>query len=161
MTQNRYWEDFRPGDTFQSSGRQMTDADTRLLIGVISGSHPLHTDPIYCASRPDVLRPILQGSLVLGVMDAFFFECVCPGNEVLALVDGYEKIRFIKPIYIGDVLRAEFEVMERRDGRTYGSLTCGVTVRNQDGDTVVFAMEHYLVEKKGERGDRHGSNPVF
>lgn len=145
---NRYWEDFTVGMTFHSNGRQMTDADTRLLIGVISGSHPLHTDPIYCATRPDVLRPILQGSLVLGVMDAFFFESVCPGNEVLALVDGYEKIRFIKPIYINDVLQAQFEVIAVENfNENYGRVTCNVTVVNQDKVTVVFAVEHYLVSK--------------
>ncbi len=98
MNSNRYFEAFEKGEKIRSTGRQMTDADTRLLMGVISGSHPLHVDPDYCASRPDVGRPIIQGSLVLGVMDAFFFESVCPGNQVLALVDGYEKIRFIKPI---------------------------------------------------------------
>ena len=150
---NRYWEDFSVGMTFQSNGRQMTDADTRLLIGVISGSHPLHTDPIYCATRPDVLRPILQGSLVLGVMDAFFFESVCPGNEVLSLVDGYDKIRFIKPIYINDVLQAQFEVTAREDyNEKFGRITCSVTVVNQDKVTVVFAVEHYLVAK-AKRGE--------
>ena len=149
MTRNKYWEDFAVGEKVKSNGRQMTDADTRLLIGVISGSHPLHIDPIYCASRPDVLKPIMQGSLVLGVMDAFFFESVCPGNEVLALVNGYDKIRFIKPIYVGDVLRAEFEVTGKEDhDAKYGSVTCGVTVYNQDDVPVVFAIEHYLIEKK-------------
>lgn len=146
---NRYWEDFTVGMTFHSNGRQMTDADTRLLIGVISGSHPLHTDPIYCATRPDVLRPILQGSLVLGVMDAFFFESVCPGNEVLALVDGYEKIRFIKPIYINDVLQAQFEVIAVEDfNENYGRVTCNVTVVNQDGDIVIFHVDKLYVGRK-------------
>lgn len=159
MTQDRYFEDYETGEKFRSTGRQMTDADTRLLMGVISGSHPLHMDPVYCASRPDVGRPIIQGSLVLGVIDAFFFESVCPGNQVLALADGYEKIRFIKPIYVGDVLHAEFEVVERAEetrgglpgekaGKHFGRLTCGVTVYNQKDVPVVYALEHYLVERR-------------
>ncbi len=160
MNRDRYFETYEVGEKIRSTGRQMTDADTRLLMGVISGSHPLHVDPDYCASRPDVGRPIIQGSLVLGVMDAFFFESVCPGNQVLALVDGYEKIRFIKPIYVGDVLHAEFEVVGKEPetrhglpgeqaGKNFGRLTCGVTVYNQAEVPVVYALEHYLVEKEG------------
>lgn len=64
---HKYFEDFKLDETCRSSGRQMTEADTRISIGVIGGSHPLHIDPEYCASRPDVGRPIVQGSMVLGL----------------------------------------------------------------------------------------------
>ena len=67
---HKYFEDFKLDETCRSSGRQMTEADTRISIGVIGGSHPLHIDPEYCASRPDVGRPIVQGSMVLGFIDA-------------------------------------------------------------------------------------------
>lgn len=161
MTRDRYYEDYMVGEKIRSTGRQMTDADTRLLMGVISGSHPLHVDPEYCAGRPDVGRPILQGSLILGVVDAFFDQNVCPGEAVLSLPAGYEKIRFIQPIYVGDVLHGEFEVMGKetvetpglpgeKAGKRYGKLTCGVTVYNQEGTAVVYALEHWLVERKKE-----------
>ena len=65
---HKYFEDFKLDETCRSSGRQMTEADTRISIGVIGGSHPLHIDPEYCASRPDVGRPIVQGSMVLGLL---------------------------------------------------------------------------------------------
>ena len=46
---HKYFEDFKLDETCRSSGRQMTEADTRISIGVIGGSHPLHIDPEYCA----------------------------------------------------------------------------------------------------------------
>ena len=61
---HKYFEDFKLDETCRSSGRQMTEADTRISIGVIGGSHPLHIDPEYCASRPDVGRPIYIGDII-------------------------------------------------------------------------------------------------
>lgn len=149
MNRNKYWEDFKVGEQFISNGRQMTESDIRFLIGCAGGSHPLHTDPIFCAKRPDVGKPILQGSLVLGVVDEFFFESVCPGNEVLSMVNGYEKIRFIKPIYENDVLYTKFEIIETKEyDDEFGSLTCNATVYNQDDEVVTFAVQNYLVAKK-------------
>ena len=81
---HKYFEDFKLDETCRSSGRQMTEADTRISIGVIGGSHPLHIDPEYCASRPDVGRPIVQGSMVLGFIDAGMYDALCPGGEVVA-----------------------------------------------------------------------------
>ena len=93
---HKYFEDFKLDETCRSSGRQMTEADTRISIGVIGGSHPLHIDPEYCASRPDVGRPIVQGSMVLGFIDAGMYDALCPGGDVVVIPRGYDKIRFMK-----------------------------------------------------------------
>ena len=46
----KYFEYFEIGEVTKCGGRQMTEADTRLSVGVIGGSHPLHMDPTYCAN---------------------------------------------------------------------------------------------------------------
>lgn len=149
---HKYFEDFVLDETFRSSGRQMTEADTRISIGVIGGSHPLHIDPEYCASRPDVGRPIVQGSMVLGFIDAGMYDGPCPGGEVVVIPRGYEKIRFMKPIYIGDIVNCEFQVKGLADfDKTYGVVTVAVTVYNQEHTAVTFALEEFLVEKEGGR----------
>ena len=145
----RFWEDYRVGEKVKSYGRQMTEADIRFLIACVGGSHPLHTDPIYCKGRPDIGRPIMPGSMILGWMDACFHDHMCPGTEVLFFPEKKEKIRFIRPVYENDVLTDEFEVtgVEERDGK-FGRVHCSQTVKNQEGEVVGFAKETFLVEKR-------------
>ena len=101
---HKYFEDFKLDETCRSSGRQMTEADTRISIGVIGGSHPLHIDPEYCASRPDVGRPIVQGSMVLGFIDAGMYDALCPGGEVVVIPRGYD------PFYEADLYRRYYQL---------------------------------------------------
>ena len=146
---HRFFEHFTEGETFECGGRQMTEADTRLSVGVIGGSHPLHMNPNYCASRPDVGHPIVQGSVVLGYIDACFYDWVCPGGEVAAIPDGYEKIRFMKPICIDDVVKARFVVSDLSEiNDRYGRVTADITVYNQKDVPVTFAKQHFKVEKE-------------
>lgn len=146
---HKYFDYFAEGEVIECGGRQMTEADTRLSIGVIGGSHPLHMDPNYCASRPDVGKPIVQGSVVLGYIDACFYDWVCPGGEVVVIPDGYDKIRFMKPIYIDDVIKARFVICNTAnlDSR-YGRVTAEVTVYNQNDIPVTFAKQHFKVKKE-------------
>lgn len=147
---HKYFEDFQVGEKISSGGRQITEADARLAIGVIGASHPLHIDPEYCASRPDVGAPIAQGSMILGYMDAGFYDWVCPGGEVVVIPEGYEKIRFMKPIFLGDVVKAEFEIKELSEaGEHFGRVTAAITVYNQNQVPVTFALEHFLVAQEG------------
>ncbi|WP_434310453.1 MaoC family dehydratase [Hominifimenecus sp. rT4P-3] len=159
----RYWEEYQVGEKTISYGRQMTEADIRLLIACVGGSHPLHTDPAYCASRPEIGRPIMPGSMILGWMDACFHDHMCPGTDVLFFPEGYEKIRFIRPVYENDILTDEFEVtgLEERDD-VFGRVMCSQTIKNQEGQVVGFAQETFLVERKNARiGGENGSKAVF
>ena len=156
---HKYFNDFVIGEKILSGGRQITDSDERILLGMIGADHPLHTDPIYCAGREDVKTPIASGSLILGFIDGQFYRCVCRGDEVTVIPDGYQKIRFLKPIHIGDTVRAEYEItaLEDVDPR-YGRVTAAVNVLNQDGTLVTFAAEHFIIEKEGAT---YGTAQIF
>ena len=141
-----YMNDHQVGEKIESRGRIMTDADIRLLIASSGGEHPLHTDPIFASKMP-VKRLIVQGSLILGVVDAFFSESVfCHGEK--AITYGYEKIRFVRPIFINDVVRGEFELIscEKKDDR-YGLMTYQATVYNQNNEVVFIAVETFAVNQ--------------
>ncbi len=148
-----YFEDFQTGQKCTSSGRQITEADVRLLFGMVGGTHPLHIDPIYCASRPDVGRPIAPGSLILGVVEGFFTKDVCPDHHVFSQPAGYRKIRFLKPIYLDDVVCAVFEVCgrEKEDGFS-GEVLFHISVYNQKQEIVTYMEELFRVEKR-EKGE--------
>lgn len=151
MAAKRYFEEFQVGETLTSHGRLMTDADIRLLIGCAGGDHPLHTDPIYCATRPDVRKPILQGTLVMGASDGFFVNSICP-DGVLVLHYGYEKVRFIKPVYTGDTVYTKFELIDSQiKNDEFGILTFNATTYNQNDVPVLFQVEKFYVERKTQK----------
>ena len=146
---HKYFDYFTVGEEIICGGRQMTEADTRLSIGVIGGSHPLHMDPNYCATRPDVGAPIVQGSVVLGYIDACFYDWACPGGEVVVIPDGYEKIRFMKPIYMNDIVVTKFVISDLTDlNERFGRIGAEATVWNQNNVAVTFAKQYFKVEKE-------------
>ncbi len=139
---------FRPEikihDVITSRGRQMTEADVRLLIACSGADHPLHTDPIFCKEKMHFDQPILQGAMMLGVVDGFFNDCIFTGDEVV-LAYGYEKIRFIRTGLINDVVHAEFELADRTMKGENELLTFNATVYNQNGEAIFFAVEKFCV----------------
>lgn len=140
-----YLKDCKLGEKFESRGRIMTEADVRILIACSGAEHPVHTDPIF-ASKMAIGRPIMQGCLMLGVVDTFFSETVFTTGEPV-LTYGYEKIRFIRPVYINDVVRGEFELLSQKKKDTMHSImTYKATVYNQNDEVVFSAEETFFVE---------------
>lgn len=136
--------DYKPGDIFVSRSRQMTEADVRMLISCSGAEHPLHTDPIYAVTQA-VGKPIMQGALILGVLDAFFSESVFNTGEAV-LTYGYEKIRFIRPDFINDIVRAEFELLSRTPkDETHDLLAFKGTIYNQKNEVIFSAVETFYV----------------
>ncbi|WP_434310217.1 MaoC family dehydratase [Hominifimenecus sp. rT4P-3] len=153
MFADNFYEVFQVGQTLPSSGRQITDADVRLLFGMVGGTHPLHIDPIYCASRPEIGKPIAPGSLVLGIVEGFFSKDICPDDHVYAQPILCKKIRFLKPIYIGDVVSASFEVKEKHDMDEFsGQVLFGISVYNQKDEIVTYVEEGFRIEKREKGG---------
>ncbi len=132
------------GDVITSRGRGMTDADVRILIACSGADHPLHTDPIFCREKMHFDQPIVQGALMLGVLDGFFADAIFCGDEVV-MTYGYEKIRFIKTTWIGDVIHSELKLVARERKGENELLTFDAAVINQHGETVFFAQEKFLV----------------
>ena len=149
MFADNFYENFQVGQSVTSSGRQITEADIRLLFGMVGGTHPLHIDPIYCASRPDIGRPISPGSLVLGVVEGFFCKDVCPDDNVYSQPVKCRKIRFLKPIYIDDVVYAVFEVKSKNIIDSFsGEVLFGISVYNQKQEIVTYIEEGFRIERQ-------------
>lgn len=152
MYEDNFFETFQVGQIYQSSGRQVTEADVRMLFGMAGGTHPLHIDPIYCASQPDVVNPIIPGSLALGIVEGFFCKDICSDNYVYSQPSRYNKIRFLKKVPIGEVLRATFEVKELADVDEFsGEVLFGISVYNSKEEIVTYIEEAFLIEK-GQKG---------
>lgn len=144
----RYLEDFRPGEEFESRGRTVTEADIRLFIGATGADHPNHTDAEYCRRHPIFRQPCAPGVLTLGVVDGFIAEAVARGCA-LALNYGHDRVRYLRPVYPGDTLRARLRVAgcEPRDA-DWGLLTLEARAENQRGELVLVNVHKLLVRRR-------------
>ena len=125
----------------------MTEADIRLFIGASDNTHPVHVDREYCRRHPAVDDCVVQGCLVLGAVDGFMAREVLP-VDVPVLHYGYDKVRFIKPVYPGDTVHCETVLTEKRirDER-FGVICWEINVFNQRGETVLFAVDRQYVAR--------------
>ncbi len=145
------FEDFAVGERFESGGRTVTNADIRLFIGATGATHANHVDQEFATNHPvlDLDDVVAHGALTLSVADGFVSDTLAEGETVLATNYGYDRIRYLNPVYPGDTISAEIEVTEmvERDDE-WGRLTLDVTVTNQDGDAAMVAENVQLVATK-------------
>ena len=91
-----YFEDYVIGSTRVSNGRTITETDIVLHAGQTGDFYPHHMDAEWCATQPFKER-IAHGTLILSVSVGMLAGEI---NEV-AMSYGYDKVRFIAPVFIG------------------------------------------------------------
>ncbi len=141
-----YWEDYEIGSSRTSSGRTITEADIVLHAGQTGDFYPHHMDAEWCKTQAFGQR-VAHGTLILSVgVGALAGEI----NEA-AFSYGYDKVRFISPVFIGDTITSRAEIVVKREHakkpEQYGIVDEQVTVVNQRGETVLAFVHVYLVEK--------------
>ena len=107
---------------------------------ITGDTNPLHNDEEYAVSKGykgRVAYGMLTGSLLSTLAGVYL-----PGKRSLIQE---VKIKFAKPVYIGDTLSVEGLVEEKND--TYSLLMLKVTIRNQDGDKVCRAKMQVAVTR--------------
>lgn len=145
----RTYEDYDVGETYGTGGRTVTDADIRLFNGATDGSHPNHVDREYAAGHPLIDDVVAQGVLTLGILDGFVVDEVS-SDAAFALNYGYDRVRFLEPVYVGDTVTASIEIADKeRTDETWGVLDLDVAVENQHGDVVLAAHNKILVVTEG------------
>jgi len=151
VTPLKYFEDFTIGDEFESRGRTVTEADIRMFIGATGADHPNHTDAEYCRHHPIFRQPCAPGVLALSVVDGFIAEEITR-KCALVLNYGHDRIRYLRPVYPGDTLRAKIRVTGRDDKNAdWGVLTIEAHAENQNGELVLVNVNKLLIQRKGSR----------
>jgi acyl dehydratase len=112
----------------------------------ISGDrNPLHFDPEFAAATR-VGRLVVQGGLTTGLFNALVaMELPGPGSVFL-----HQEWDYPAPVYVGDTVTAEAEVIEARADKPITRLRC--VARTQDGNEVLRG--ECLVYTMGAEGDR-------
>ena len=134
MIQGTTIEDIPVGLKAQFS-KTVGESDVYLFAGITGDLDPNHVDEEYCKSTPFGHR-IAHGALIVGYMSTAS-TLVLQGFSGPVVSLGYDRIRFVKPVLIGDTVTVNYEIVERDLDRQHTIATVEVT--NQRGETVAVA----------------------
>ncbi|MEY3737393.1 MAG: hypothetical protein RL544_171 [Bacteroidota bacterium] len=146
MSIKQYFEDFEIGATRVTKGRTVTETDIVIHAGQSGDFFPHHMDAEWCKTQP-FKKPIAHGTLIFTIGIGLTAEVI---NEV-AMTYGYERLRFTKPVFIGDTIKTTVTIKEKKDHKKpgFGLVTEQVEVHNQLGE-LVMVCEHILLANKKE-----------
>lgn len=143
----QFFEDYEVGTKRVSTGRTITEADIVLHAGQTGDFFPHHVDREWCATQPFGQR-IAHGTLVLAVAVGMTADVINPR----AMSYGYDKVRFVRPVFIGDTITVTAEVTalydHPRNRERLGRADELVTVVNQRGEVVLSLTHLYVVERR-------------
>jgi acyl dehydratase len=140
-----YFEDYQEGPEKTTTGRTITEADIVLHAGQTGDFYPHHMDAEWCATQPFKKR-IAHGTLIFSVAVGMTAADINPK----AMSYGYDKLRFIKPVFIGDTIVSKTTITEMRSHKrpTHGIIVEKLEVTNQHGEAVLVCEHLLLVERK-------------
>jgi acyl dehydratase len=145
----RYFEDFAVGDVYEHRpGRTIGEADNTWFTLLTMNQHPLHFDAAY-AARSEFGRPLVNSCLTLSLVAGMSVADV--SQKAIANL-GWTEIRLRAPVFVGDTLYAESEVLARRESNsrpTQGIVTVRTTGMKADGTVVISFERTILVPKRG------------
>ncbi|TDE89517.1 dehydratase [Occultella glacieicola] len=120
--------------------KTVTEADVGLFAGITGDLAPQHIDEEYMQERPQGRR-IAHGSLVLALTSTAAAR-LCDEHGVTAVSYGYDRVRFIRPVFLGDTVRVEYTVASVDPGRHQALAEMRVTTRR--GEELVLVGTHIL-----------------
>lgn len=111
-----YFEDFSIGRTFDHEIRRtITETDNVWFSALTHNPQPLHIDAEF-AKHTEFGRPLVNSCLTLAFMVGISVNDTTVGTTVANL--GWDEVRFPKPLFHGDTIRIETEVLETRASRS-------------------------------------------
>jgi acyl dehydratase len=147
LTVDRWYEDFRVGESRRSVGRTITETDIVLHAGQTGDFFPHHMDAEWTATQA-IGQRIAHGTLILSIAVGLTAGDINPQS----MSYGYDRIRFISPVFIGDTITVSAEITQLSDHakqpQKFGYVHELVTVTNQRGQTVMVLTHLYLVNKR-------------
>jgi acyl dehydratase len=140
-----YFEEFQPGQKIFTAGRTITEADVVNFAGLSGDYNQIHVDAVYSQNAPFGQR-VAHGLLVLAVVSGLAVQTGVMEGTVLAFRE-INEWKFTKPVYLGDTIHAELEVVECKELRRIGggSVLIEITVKNHKDEAVMKGMWTVLI----------------
>lgn len=149
----RYFEEFVVGEVIRHPiTRTITETDNLLFSTLTMNPQPLHLD-YHFAAKSMHGRPLVNGMFTLSLMMGLTVAETTLGTTEGNL--GFEQIEFPAPVFFGDTIRVETEVLAARGSKSrphLGIVTFEHRAINQDGAIVVKCRRAGLIRRKEVAG---------
>ncbi len=143
-----YLEDFKKGQIFKHwPGKTITESDNNLFSLFTMNHHPLHLDDAYC-KQTRFEKILVVGTYVFSLVVGMSVSDI--SGKAIANLD-YEHVKHLNPVYIGDTIYAETEIIDVRSSKSKpdrGIIYVETTAYNQAGQKVLNLRRHVLVPKR-------------
>jgi len=112
-----YFEEFFVGQTFKHAIRRtVSEMDNIMFSALTHNPAALHLDEEYCKNHTEYGQRIVNSVFTLGLIVGVSVGDTTLGTTVANL--GWDEVRFPKPLFHGDTVRVETEVLELRDSKS-------------------------------------------
>ncbi len=149
----RYYEDFTVGDVYEHRpGRTISEADNTWFTLLTMNKHPVHFDANY-AAKSEFGKPLVNSALTLSIVAGM---SVSDTSQKAIANLGWNDIRLTAPVFAGDTLYAESEVLDKRESKsrpTQGIVKIKTTGTKADGTVFMTYERSMLIPKRGHGVD--------
>jgi acyl dehydratase len=147
LEQTLHFEDYELGHVRVTTGRTITETDFVVHAGHTGDFFPHHMDAEFAKTLPFGQR-IAHGTMVFSIGVGLTATLINP----VAFSYGYDRLRFIRPVFIGDTIRTRVTIAAKEDDpkrADKGRVTERCEVLNQRGEVVLAADHILIVDRKG------------
>lgn len=145
-----YFEEFQVGQLFDHAlKRTVTEADNVFFSALTHNPAALHLDEEYCRNETEFGQRVINSCFTLGLMVGISVGDTTQGTTVANL--GWDEVRFSKPLFHGDTVRVQSEVLELRESRSRpdnGIVIFEHRAFNQNNDLVASCKRSALMLRK-------------
>ena len=145
-----YFDELEVGQKFDHPIiRTVTETDNVLFTTMTHNPARLHLDAEYCRDETEYGQVLVNSCFTLALMVGISVGDTTLGTAVANL--GWDEVRFPKPVFVGDTLRIETEVVALKESRSrpdQGIVTFEHRAYNQHGDLVAHCKRAGLQRKK-------------
>jgi len=156
--QGRYYEDFEVGDIYKHPyGRTVTETDNVWFTNLTLNANPMHFNEPY-AAETEFGERLVDGPFVIAL--AVGMSVVDVSTNATANL-GYDEVRHHGPVFHGDTIFAESEVLSKRELESrehVGIVTTELRAFNQDSD-LVLTLERTPMVLKREYAEPSAAQP--
>jgi acyl dehydratase len=154
----RVYEDFEVGDVYRHPlGRTVTTADNVWFTLLTNNSNPIHFDHAY-AAKTEFGRPLVNSAFTLALVTGLSVTDLSQNAVNL----GWHEVRLPHPVFEGDTLYAQSEVLAKRESKSrphQGIVRFKTIGFNQDGTVVLELERTILAYRRGHVPERPRPTP--